>query len=105
MKSRARNRKIQSGYENLILVVSLCVLCICYFLIINTKAKEQEYGYNLNYTHIKLNYGDSLDSLAEQYNNTKLSNEDYKVMIMDINRLSKDKLNPGCYLTVAYEVR
>ena len=105
MKKSRRLRKVKKEYGALSLLLSLSVICICYFFIISTKAKDIDYGYNFNYTHVKLDYGDSLDSLAEKYNNTKLSKADYKKMIMEINKLCKEEVSPGCYLTVAYEVR
>lgn len=57
---------------------------------------------NVYYTCVKIQYGDTLDTLASEYNQSDyLSDEDYKKSIRNINHLSEDKLYPGAYLTLA----
>ncbi|MDO4789021.1 MAG: LysM peptidoglycan-binding domain-containing protein [Johnsonella sp.] len=54
------------------------------------------------YTCVKIQYGDTLDTLASEYNQSEyLSDEDYKKSIRNINNLSGDTLYPGAYLTLA----
>lgn len=69
----------------------------------STMAKDADVPeQDVYYTCIKIQYGDTLDSLADEYNKSDyLSREDYKKSIRNINGLKQDNLYPGCYLTLA----
>lgn len=57
------------------------------------------------YTSVKVAYGDTLESIAREYNNTKYcSNSEYVSEIKRINGLYSDDIHAGCYLTVMYTV-
>lgn len=59
---------------------------------------------NIRYTSVKVKYGDSLDSISKEYNNTGMSHEEYIDSIMEMNRMDSDKVHPGCFILVSYKV-
>ena len=55
------------------------------------------------YTSIKVAYGDTLESIAIEYNDPEFcSNSEYVSEIKRINGLYTDDIHPGCFLTVMY---
>ena len=59
---------------------------------------------NIRYTSVKVEYGDSLESISEKYNNTGISNGEYIEQIMDMNGMDSNKVHPGCFILVSYKV-
>lgn len=57
---------------------------------------------NIRYTSVKIEYGDSLDSISQEYNNLGISHEAYKESIMQINNMTEAKVHPGCFISVSY---
>ena len=57
------------------------------------------------YTSIKVAYGDTLESIAMEYNDPQLcSTSEYVSEIKRINGLYSDDIHAGCFLTVMYTV-
>ena len=57
------------------------------------------------YTSIKVAYGDTLESIAMEYNNPEYcSNSEYVSELKRINGLYSDDIHAGCFLTVMYTV-
>ena len=55
------------------------------------------------YRSIKILSGDTLDSIADTYNNyNDMDNAEYISEIKKINSLTSDNIHPGCYITVVY---
>ena len=59
---------------------------------------------NIRYTSVKVEYGDSLESISEKYNNTGISDDEYIEQIMDMNGMDSNKVHPGCFILVSYKV-
>lgn len=58
---------------------------------------------SIRYTSIKVEYGDSLDSVSIKHNNMGMSPEEYKKQLMKMNGMESEKSHPGCYIVVAYK--
>lgn len=55
------------------------------------------------YRSVKILSGDTLDSIADTYNNyNDMDNAEYISEIKKINSLTSDNIHPGCYITVVY---
>ncbi len=65
--------------------------------------EESELRYNKYYTSIRLNPGDTLWTIADQYNvNSEKSMEEYVRELRHMNSLTDDQIHVGHYLTVSY---
>ena len=55
------------------------------------------------YRSVKIFSGDTLDSIADTYNNyNDMDNAEYISELKKINSLTSDNIHPGCYITVVY---
>lgn len=59
---------------------------------------------NIRYTSVKVKYGDSLESISNEYNNTGMSQNDYIEQIMEMNGIDSTRVHPGCFILVSYRV-
>ena len=58
---------------------------------------------NIRYTTVKVEYGDSLDSISRKYNNTGVSHEEYVKDVLRMNKMESEKVHPGCFIVVSYK--
>lgn len=58
---------------------------------------------NIRYTSVKVEYGDSLESISSEYNNMGISPEEYKKRLIKMNSMESEKVHPGCYIVVVYK--
>ena len=88
----------------IIIIAAFSVLFISIIMITNVNANVQYREIKpYKYASIKIEYGDTLETLACQYNDDIDTNDiEYIAMIKRINNLTGDKLHPGCFLTIAY---
>lgn len=59
---------------------------------------------NIRYTSVKVKYGDSLESISDEYNNTGMSQNDYIEQVMEMNGMDSTGVHPGCFILVSYRV-
>jgi LysM domain protein len=59
---------------------------------------------NIRYTSIKVEYGDSLESISEEYNNIGMSQDEYISNLMEMNGMDSKKVHPGCFILVSYKI-
>lgn len=59
---------------------------------------------NIRYTSVKVKYGDSLESISDEYNNTGMSQNDYIEQVMEMNGMDSTRVHPGCFILVSYRV-
>ena len=59
---------------------------------------------NIRYTSVKVKYGDSLESISNEYNNTGMSQNDYIEQIMEMKGIDSTRVHPGCFILVSYRV-
>jgi len=81
----------------ILLLISICSAVVAYASDSDKSTASKRY-----YTSVKIAEGDTLESLAEEYNNLEVNNEVYIEDIKNINSLSQDRIHPGCYLTLVY---
>lgn len=65
-------------------------------------SKAEESRREVYYTYTKVQYGDTLESISDEYNNGTVDNEEYVNEIIRINSLTDSRLHPGAYITVMY---
>lgn len=72
--------------------------------LMNTMAKEQPGPvYNRYYKSIQISDGDSLWSIAREFNNhSNMSTKEYVSELKSMNRILSDTIHKGQYLTVVY---
>jgi peptidoglycan-binding lysin domain protein len=58
---------------------------------------------NIRYTSVKVEYGDSLDSISRKYNNIGISNAEYVKEVLKMNGMNSDRVHPGCFIVVSYK--
>lgn len=54
------------------------------------------------YDSIKVEVTDDLDSIAQKYNTTNLSDSEYKAELSKLNDLTDEVVIPGCYIMIFY---
>lgn len=84
-------------------IIFVLAITFCSISVISARAeiKPEAIPANCYYTSIKINYGQTLDSIAEEYNTAdSFSNSSYINEIKRINNLYTDTIHAGCYLTV-----
>ena len=59
---------------------------------------------NIRYTSVKVKYGDSLESISNEYNNTGMSQNEYIEQVMEMNGMDSTRVHPGCFILVSYRV-
>ena len=52
---------------------------------------------------MKVEYGDSLDSISRKYNNTGVSHAEYVKDVLRMNKMESEKVHPGCFIVVSYK--
>ncbi len=91
-------------FRRLIMTALFLTLVILFFehSAIPVQAEGREsFSAQLHYSSIKLCAGDTLETVAANYNTgDNLSDMEYIQELREINQLNGDKLYPGCYLTV-----
>ena len=107
MIQRIRTRIRKSVYKNYIMIVLSLSMVLFFFVgssilvsgrIQNTKEMRVKY-----YTSIKIQKGDTLWSIAEEYMTQEYENtRDYIDEIIRLNHLSSDKIHYGKFLVVPY---
>lgn len=104
---RAKRRR-NAKKTNLFMLITLFIVVIGGVILTGflsnattiSKTKDQKYKY---YTSIKLEEGDSLWVIAEQYMTLEYNNiADYIAEVKSINSLSSDNITAGSFLTVPY---
>lgn len=90
-----------------LLIAALSIMVISGFFgnhLMNVMAEEEmSVYYNKYYTSIRLEAGDTLWSIAEEYNvNSNKSMDEYIRELRRMNSLSNDTIHAGHYLTVSY---
>ena len=93
--------------KGFLLIAVLSVMVISGFFghnLMQAMAEEEEsIYYNKYYTSIRLEQGDTLWSIAEQYNvNSNKSMNEYIHELREMNSLCGDTIHAGNYLTVCY---
>ena len=58
---------------------------------------------DIRYTSVKVEYGDSLDSISRKYNNIGISNAEYIKEVLKMNGMNSDRVHPGCFIVVSYK--
>ena len=87
------NRKIAVGVITMTLLIAVGI-CISP-AVVNASTKEAT-----SYESIQIHDGDTLWSLAKEYNTSELSINDYVKEIKELNNLSSDYINDGNYLII-----
>lgn len=92
--------------KKLFVILTLAVLLISNFFgnsIINAMADDEKHTYHTFYKSILIEEGDSLWSIAQEYNVKELhSTKEYIEELKRMNNLSRDTIHAGEYLTIAY---
>lgn len=102
MKNNKRYLYKQTNiYLKLILILVL-VFFIGFFMgkLQLTSRANEKYTYSKTYYSIKIEYGDTLESIAKKYNNTELSTKEYIKVLKKINKISSDNIYAGTYLII-----
>lgn len=83
-------------------MVFVLAITLCSVSVISARAETKSGSLpECYYTSIKINMGQTLDSIAEEYNTADgYSDISYINEIKRINSLYSDNIHPGCYLTV-----
>ena len=87
------NRKIAVGVFTMALLITVGI-CISP-AVVNASTNEATF-----YESIQIHNGDTLWSLAKEYNTSELSIDDYVKDIKELNNLSSDYINDGNYLVI-----
>lgn len=92
-------KRLTYAISGLLIVLSIT---FCSLWMISAKAETKDaVRPECTYTSIKIGPGDTLDSIAEEYNTSEsYSNDSYIEDVKQINNLYSDKIHPGCYLTI-----
>ena len=105
-KCRAIKRKRLLKQKIALMIVSICMITIgsVAFGSIFSAAKDsasniQEYKY---YKSIVIEKGDSLWSIAKQYNHESLNNHDYVKELKELNGLTSETIHAGQHLLITY---
>ena len=59
---------------------------------------------NIRYTSVKVEFGDSLESISKKYNNIGISNDEYIEQVLEMNGMDSKRIHPGCFILVSYRV-
>ena len=80
----------------------LISVIICFSAVFCSKAEpRQESAPKGYYESIKIHYGDTLETIAENYNNSDFYNkQEYMDLIRQVNGLYSDDIHAGNYLAV-----
>ena len=83
-------------------ILIMLTITFCSLWVISAKADTKDSLLpECSYTSIKIGLGDTLNSIAEEYNTSdSYSDDSYIEEIKRINSLYSDKIHPGCYLTI-----
>lgn len=83
-------------------LVIILALTFCSLSLIKAKAQTvNNMRPDCYYTPVKVNLGDTLESIAKEYNTSVLySDTAYINDLKRINTLYTDIIHPGCYITV-----
>ncbi|WP_373732268.1 LysM peptidoglycan-binding domain-containing protein [Bacteroides heparinolyticus] len=106
---RTQRRK---SYKRNTLLINICIIIILVFFIgfflgrtqLISRAGQPDGIRNISYISIQISSGDTLESIAREYNNTGQSNRAYMENIKKINKLQYDKIYAGSYLIVARHI-
>ena len=93
MKKFFTDRKIAVGVFTMALLIAVGI-CISP-AVVNASTKEAT-----SYESIQIHNGDTLWSLAKEYNTSELSTNDFVKEIKEVNNLSSDYINNGNYLII-----
>lgn len=98
---------MKKGFE-LFAVLFIMVIsgCFGHSLMEVMAEEEQKTAYDKYYTSIRLEEGDTLWSIAEEYNrNSDKTTEEYVHELRTMNSLLDDTIEAGHYLAVSYYVK
>ena len=93
MKKFFTNRKIAVGVFTMALLIAVGISISP--AVVNASTKEAT-----SYESIQIHNGDTLWSLAKEYNTSELSTNDFVKEIKEVNNLSSDYINNGNYLII-----
>lgn len=100
-----RQRKVRTYIIGMVLTALLMVGLIFFFRVLTTNAQSQETLAFKYYTSIQVSYGETLWSIAEEYQDNRFYNsiQDYIAEVIQINHLKNaDDLMAGQYLVIPY---
>ena len=103
-----KKRDVIVGRQKLLLVIAIILLVslgILFGTSVNTLAssKVDIASYNKYYTSIRIEYGDTLWKIADEYiNGFHISKEKYIEEICKLNNISEDEIHAGDYIVVPY---
>lgn len=93
MKKFFTDRKIAVGVFTMALLIAVGISISP--AVVNASTKEAT-----SYESIQIHNGDTLWSLAKEYNTSELSTNDFVKEIKEVNNLSSDYINNGNYLII-----
>ena len=96
-----RTERVFSSMVMTFLVLVLVIVCFGSSPMTVQASEASPAGRGVTYESVKLDLGDTWESLALRYNNDlSMSTEQFVSEVMRINRMHTDRLHPGCYLTL-----
>ena len=99
-------KKENKGFLCLSTVLIICFLALCSLLFYSNTVNAKEPSNSIKqYTSIYIEPGDTLTSIAKEYQTEEYSNLlEYIEEIKYVNNLHSDKITAGCYLLIPHYV-
>ena len=96
-----KNKCNRNTLTAFVLMLALAMMTIYFFIQTDTRSRAED-SKNVYYTYVKIEYGDTLDTIYEKYNTDKeITKTEYKKTIMKINGMYSENIYPGLFLTIA----
>ena len=105
-RARLKRRKQVAKQRLALLVFSVCVIIlgsvVCGSIFSSAKAPQSDVPQYKYYKSVVIKEGDSLWSIAKEYNPDQFSMQEYIDEIKEVNALDSETIHAGQHLLVAY---
>ena len=99
-----KRRRRQAAKRNMIILLATVLLITIGSVIFGTtfSSAKDDVEYEMYYKSIEIEKGDSLWSIAKQYNHESLNNHDYVKELKELNGLTSETIHAGQHLLITY---